>query len=144
MKCAKLLLVTQNASSVHDDSAVRLTTAPAEKIFSRMRAIATVGLGTFRVPLGEVEARDGDDELGRSGDSQNGVSCRDGCGKLAASDGDRRQEHDRDDVRKKAVDEADINLVRQFVSGAECSLRWASAMQKTDLGKPVASIRLEN
>jgi hypothetical protein len=47
MKCAKLLSVTQNASKVHDESAVRLTTAPAEKILSRMRAIATLGLGIF-------------------------------------------------------------------------------------------------
>src|ERR1700722_9012897 len=48
MKWAKLLSVTQNASRVHDDSAVRLTTAPVEKICSRMRAIATVELGIFR------------------------------------------------------------------------------------------------
>ena len=65
-------------------------------------------------------------------------------GELAARDGDRRQEHDGDNVGEKAVNETDIDLVGQLVSWRGMrSLRRASAMQrKPNLDKPDASIGL--
>ena len=64
---------------------------------------------------GELQANRGDQELGRRRDGQNEALCGDGGGNLADGDGDRGQEHDRDNVGEKAVDEANIDLVGKSV-----------------------------
>jgi hypothetical protein len=68
---------------------------------------------TRTVPSLETNRRD--QELGGGGDGQNEALCGDRGGKLAASDGDRGQDHDRDNVGEKAVDEADVDFAGKFV-----------------------------
>ncbi|HZZ25304.1 MAG TPA: hypothetical protein VFE60_23310 [Roseiarcus sp.] len=67
------------------------------------------------MPPGELQANRGNEELGRGGDSQNDALCGNSGGKLAAGDRDRREEHDRKNIGEQAVDESDIDLVRQLV-----------------------------
>ena len=66
------------------------------------------------MPLGEVQANRRDQELGGGGNGQEKAVRGDRGGKLAAGNRHSREEHDRDKVGDKAVDEPDIDLVRQL------------------------------